>query len=61
MTSTATAQTNREAILEATNPLGLDGIEFIEYTTAKPQALGQVLEMMGFRPVARHRSREVLL
>ncbi len=51
----------REAIPEAANPLGLDGIEFIEYTTAKPQALGQVLEMMGFKPVARHRSREVLL
>lgn len=43
------------------NPLGLDGIEFIEYVTARPQALGQVLETMGFRPVARHRSREVLL
>ena len=43
------------------NPLGLDGIEFVEYATCKPQALGQVLEMMGFRPVARHRSREVLL
>ena len=51
----------REAIPEASNPLGLDGIEFIEYTTARPQALGQVLEMMGFRPIARHRSREVLL
>ena len=46
---------------DAANPVGLDGIEFIEYSTAKPQALGQVLEMMGFRPVARHRSREVLL
>ncbi|MDQ6881741.1 MAG: 4-hydroxyphenylpyruvate dioxygenase, partial [Pseudomonadota bacterium] len=43
------------------NPLGMNGIEFIEYATAAPQALGQVLEMMGFRPVARHRSREVLL
>ena len=52
---------DREAIPEAANPLGLDGIEFIEYTTSTPQALGQVLEMMGFRPVARHRSREVLL
>lgn len=46
---------------DAHNPIGLDGIEFIEYATLKPQALGQVLEMMGFRPVARHRSREVLL
>lgn len=43
------------------NPIGLDGIEFIEYRTSRPQALGQVLEMAGFRPVARHRSREVLL
>ncbi len=46
---------------DASNPIGLDGIEFIEYATDKPQALGQVLEMMGFKPVARHRSREVML
>ena len=46
---------------DAKNPVALDGVEFIEYTTTRPQALGQVLEMMGFRPVARHRSREVLL
>jgi 4-hydroxyphenylpyruvate dioxygenase len=52
---------DREAITQTANPLGLDGIEFIEYATSKPQALGQVLEMMGFRPIARHRSREVLL
>ena len=52
---------NREAIADVANPLGLDGIEYIEYATSKPQALGQVLEMMGFRPIARHRSREVTL
>jgi len=46
---------------DAANPISLDGIEFIEFATPKPQALGQVLEMMGFKPVARHRSREVLL
>ena len=56
-----TLPADREAIEPAPNPLGLDGIEFIEYATAKPQALGQVLEMMGFRPIARHRSREVML
>ena len=54
-------QPDREAIGAVPNPLGLAGIEFIEYATTRPQALGQVLEMMGFRPVARHRSREVLL
>jgi 4-hydroxyphenylpyruvate dioxygenase len=52
---------DREAIGELANPLGLAGIEFIEYATSRPQALGQVLETLGFRPVARHRSREVLL
>ena len=51
----------REPLVDTRNPLGLTGIEFIEYSTSKPQALGQVLEMMGFRPIARHRSREVLL
>ena len=51
----------REDIRANDNPIGMDGIEFIEYATSKPQALGQVLEMMGFRPIARHRSREVML
>jgi 4-hydroxyphenylpyruvate dioxygenase len=52
---------DREAIGNLPNPLGLAGIEFVEYATTRPQALGQVLEAMGFRPIARHRSREVLL
>ena len=43
------------------NPLGIDGIEFVEFATAQPQALGAVLQLMGFAPVARHRSREVML
>jgi 4-hydroxyphenylpyruvate dioxygenase len=43
------------------NPIGMDGIEFIEYATARPQALAQVLENLGFRAIARHRSREVIL
>jgi len=56
-----TNPTNREAIADPLNPLGFDGIEFIEFATSKPQALGGVLERMGFRPIARHRSREVEL
>lgn len=51
----------QDSFSDEDNPIGLDGLEFIEYATSKPQAMGQVLEMMGFRPVARHRSREVLL
>jgi 4-hydroxyphenylpyruvate dioxygenase len=56
-----TQSLNREAVLELPNPLGLEGIEFVEFSTPRPQALGQLLEHIGFRPVARHRSREVLL
>jgi len=46
---------------ESVNPLGMDGIEFIEYTTSQPQAFGALLQKMGFAAVARHRSREVML
>lgn len=55
------AADHRELPADLSDPLGLEGIEFIEYATARPQALGQALERMGFQPVARHRSREVLL
>jgi 4-hydroxyphenylpyruvate dioxygenase-like putative hemolysin len=58
---TDSSSSSREDVPEASNRLGIDGIEFIEYTTSQPQALGQVLEGLGFRPVARHRSREVTL
>ncbi len=51
----------REHIAAEANPIGLDGIEYVEFTTPRPQALGQLLESVGFRPVARHRSREVLV
>ncbi|MBL8383432.1 MAG: 4-hydroxyphenylpyruvate dioxygenase [Burkholderiales bacterium] len=53
--------TASESNPEPSNPLGVDGIEYVEYATARPQALGAVLEQMGFAPVARHRSREVML
>lgn len=43
------------------NPLGLEGIEFIEYATSQPQDFGALLRKMGFSAVARHRSREVML
>jgi 4-hydroxyphenylpyruvate dioxygenase len=50
-----------EPLPEPSNPLGIDGIEFIEYCTSQAQAFGALLEKMGFAPVARHRSREVAL
>lgn len=52
---------DRETVSEPLNPLEIDGIEFIEFATSKPQALGGVLEALGFHLIARHRSREVEL
>jgi 4-hydroxyphenylpyruvate dioxygenase len=53
--------TATERLPEPSNPLGVDGIEFIEYSTSQAQAFGAVLQKMGFAAVARHRSREVTL
>ncbi len=53
--------TVQEQLPEPSNPVGIDGLEFIEFATAQPQALGALLQKMGFQPVARHRSREVTL
>ena len=50
-----------ERIPEPASPLGIDGLEFIEYSTSQPQAFGALLQKMGFAAVARHRSREVTL
>ena len=52
---------DRESVPEPQNPIGMDGLEYIEFATSKPQVLGGLLERMGFRLVARHRSREVEL
>jgi 4-hydroxyphenylpyruvate dioxygenase len=52
---------NQERLPEPSNPLGIDGIEFIEYATSQPQAFGVLLQKLGFAAVARHRSREVVL
>src|SRR5690242_18532521 len=43
------------------NPAGTDGFEFIEYTAPNSRALAALLESMGFRAGARHRSEDVTL
>jgi 4-hydroxyphenylpyruvate dioxygenase len=50
-----------EALPEPANPVGIDGIEFVEYATSRPQEFGGLVQRLGFAPVARHRSREILL
>ena len=53
--------TVKEKLPEPSNPLGIDGLEFVEYATSQPQQFGALLQKMGFAAVARHRSREVML
>ena len=43
------------------NPMGTDGFEFIEYAAPDPVAMGQLFERMGFKPIARHRHKNVTL
>ncbi|MFI5308106.1 MAG: 4-hydroxyphenylpyruvate dioxygenase [Polyangiales bacterium] len=43
------------------NPMGTDGFEFVEYTAEDPQRLSALFTSMGFAPVARHRSKDVVL
>jgi len=43
------------------NPMGTDGFEFIEYTAPDTKALGDLFLNLGFRAVARHRSKHVIL
>jgi 4-hydroxyphenylpyruvate dioxygenase len=53
-----------QAIQAATqwdNPMGTDGFEFIEYAAPDPKAMGELFERMGFKPVAKHRHKNVTL
>jgi 4-hydroxyphenylpyruvate dioxygenase len=43
------------------NPMGTDGFEFIEYAAPDPRAMGGLFERLGFKAVARHRHKNVLL
>jgi 4-hydroxyphenylpyruvate dioxygenase len=43
------------------NPIGTDGFEFVEYTAPDVRELSALFERMGFRAVARHRSKDVTL
>src|SRR4030088_3039057 len=49
------------AEIDAVNPMGTDGFEFVEYTAPDPAALGALFESMGFVRVAKHRSKDVSL
>jgi 4-hydroxyphenylpyruvate dioxygenase len=47
------------ATISADNPMGTDGFEFVEYAHPEPQQLHALFTLMGFAPVARHRSKAI--
>ena len=61
-TSAITATTASTAPAVAwDNPMGTDGFEFIEYAAPDPAAMGALFERMGFKPIAKHRHKNVTL
>jgi 4-hydroxyphenylpyruvate dioxygenase len=43
------------------NPMGTDGFEFVEYAAPDPKEMGRLFERLGFRAIARHRHKNVIL
>lgn len=46
---------------DASNPMGTDGFEFVEYAAPDPAATGALFESLGFVALARHRHKRVTL
>lgn len=44
---------------ETTNPIGLDGIDFVEYASPKPEALHQLFQDFGFSKLAKHKTKSL--
>ncbi|AJP72253.1 4-hydroxyphenylpyruvate dioxygenase [Sphingomonas hengshuiensis] len=44
---------------DPTNPLGLNGFEFVEFTSPDPEAMARQFEQLGFVPTHRHPSKNV--
>src|ERR1700730_7181007 len=49
------------ATISADNPMGTDGFEFVEYAHPRPEALHALFRLMGYVPVARHKTKNITL
>src|SRR6478735_207149 len=47
------------ATITADNPMGTDGFEFVEYAHPNPRELHALFALMGFVPVARHKTKNI--
>jgi 4-hydroxyphenylpyruvate dioxygenase len=57
------ARTNTNAAngIDDLNPMGTRGFEFVEFTGPDPAHLDRTFRLLGFQPVAQHRSKPVTL
>jgi 4-hydroxyphenylpyruvate dioxygenase len=49
------------AKITADNPMGTDGFEFVEYAHPNPAELHALFELMGYAPVAKHKTKNITL
>lgn len=49
------------AVIDADNPAGTDGFEFVEFAHPDAEQLSSLFERMGFSAVARHRTKAITL
>src|SRR5580693_2456626 len=47
------------AVISAGNPMGTDGFEFVEYAHPRPEELHALFTLMGYLPVARHKTKNI--
>lgn len=47
------------ATISADNPMGTDGFEFVEYAHPNPEQLHALFKLMGYTPVARHKTKTI--
>ena len=47
------------ATITSDNPMGTDGFEFVEYAHPNPAELHALFALMGFEPVAHHKTKKI--
>jgi 4-hydroxyphenylpyruvate dioxygenase len=49
------------AQISAQNPIGTDGFEFVEFAHPQPDRLAKLFVRMGYSPVARHKTKNIIV
>ena len=52
---------NTKNAMSDLNPMGTRGFEFVEFTGPDPATLDRTFRLLGFQPIAQHRSKPVTL